>query len=71
MHQTIMLIIIHYAYARSREVRTREYGGLQASSYEETNIFFSLNKRQAPVHPTNYSLTSILNQYLCYSLIAH
>jgi hypothetical protein len=67
----IMLIIIHYAYARSCEARTRKYGGLQASSCEETNISFSLSKRQAPMYLTNISLTFVFNHYLYYNLIVH
>jgi hypothetical protein len=30
-----------------------EYGGPQALNYNDTNIPF-LNKRQAPMHPTNH-----------------
>jgi hypothetical protein len=66
----IMLIIVHYTYARSRGARTREYDGPQASSCEETNIFFL--KQEASAGTSHlYSLTFILNQYLCYSLFVH
>jgi hypothetical protein len=65
-----MIIIVHYAYARSRGARTREYGGPEASSCEETNISF-LKQKASPSASHLYSLTFILNQYLCYNLFVH